>query len=367
MGIYCEKCLKGEDKNILHKIIKLKRNEALKSLNSVIQCLFHIEPFVNYIKSKFYEINKRDIYNKFKASGKCLTDPLKNLLDELFPEKFEKTEDYEMKTKSESISTEDLSKIIYTINSKYNEKQDDLISFILSRLHAELNKTENINQTVLITGSNDKQKAFINFFDNFKKENKSIISDMFYGIYYLKYTCNNCGNNLYIFKNYIHRLYTLSQVYNYRYQAIESGTNNISEINIYDCLIYDKCINECQKECKKCHSPTTNEQKIIYTSPNILIFIINRNDIDLKFKFLIEENINISGFVEKQRNTRYELIGIIYNFDENRFKAYCKNYGNKQWTGYEDENILFSGDFQDIKNIEKNAKPYILFYQINNK
>ena len=335
MGIYCKICLKEENKNILHKIIKLKRNEALKSLNSVIQCLFHIEPFVNYIKSKFYEINKRDIYNKFKASGKCLTDPLKNLLDELFPE--------------------------------YNEKQDDLISFILSRLHAELNKTENINQTIIIKASNDKKKAFYNFFENFKKENKSIISDMFYGIYYSKYTCNNCGNNLYKFKNYIHRLYTLSQVYNYRYQAIESGTNNISEINIYDCLFYDKSINECQKECKKCHSPTTNEQKIIYTSPNILIFIINRNDIDLKFKFLIEENINISGFVEKQRNTRYELIGIIYNFDENRFKAYCKNYGNKQWTGYEDENILFSGDFQDIKNIEKNAKPYILFYQINNK
>ena len=107
--------------------IRLKRNEALKSLNSVIQCLFHIEPFVNYIKSKFYEINKRDIYNKFKASGKCLTDPLKNLLDELFPEKFEKTEDYEMKTKSESISTEDLSKMIYIIKPKYNEKQDDLI------------------------------------------------------------------------------------------------------------------------------------------------------------------------------------------------------------------------------------------------
>ena len=105
--------------DILNKVIyaiKLKRNEAIKSLNSVIQCLFHIEPFVNYIKSKFYEINKRDIYNKFKANGKCLTDPLKNLLDELFPEKFEKTEDYEMKTKSESISTEDLSKIIYAIN-----------------------------------------------------------------------------------------------------------------------------------------------------------------------------------------------------------------------------------------------------------
>ena len=160
----------------------------------------------------------------------------------------------------------------------------------------------------------------------------------------------------------------MSQVYNYKCQTIENGTKNLSEINIKDCLSYDERIDKKQSKCKKCNSSTINEQKIIYKSPDILIFIINRNDNQFEFKFLIEEYINIRCFVEKKENIEYELIGIIYikyNLDETRFKAYCKNYNNNHWIGYEDENIEPKVDPQNI--IETGFIPYILFYQSKKK
>ena len=378
MGNYGERCLeiineifcsRGNEKKNINILKGLVKNKELKSLNSVVQCLFHIEPFVKDFKSKFNEINRREINNYFKNKEECLTYSLKNLLDELLPEKLENREEHEITTIEKSANTAFLSKVIKKINDKFDENHEELISHILSRLHIELNEKENINQNALRKRSGDnKIVAYKNFYDNFEKWNKSIISDYFYGIYYLKYTCNNCGNNLYEFNNYILRSFTLSQVYNYKCQTIENGTKNLSEIKIKDCLSYDERIDKKQSKCKKCNSSTINEQKIIYKSPDILIFIINRYDNQSEFKFLVEEYINIRCFVEKKENIEYELIGIIYikyNLDETRFKAYCKNYNNNQWIGYEDENIEPKVDLQNI--IETGFIPYILFYQSKKK
>lgn len=359
MGNYGERCLeiineifcsRGNEKKNINILKGLEKNKELKSLNSVVQCLFHIEPFVKDFKSKFNEINRREINNYFKNKEECLTYSLKNLLDELLPEKLENREEHEITTIEKSANTAFLSKVIKKINDKFNENHEELISLILSRLHTELNEKENKYQ--IVRRADNKIVAYENFYDNFEKGNKSIISDYFYGIYYLKYTCNNCGNNLYEFNNY----------------TIENGTKNLSEIKIKDCLSYDERINKNQSQCKKCYSSTINKQKIIYKSPDILIFIINRNDNQSEFNFLVEEYINIRCFVEKKENIEYELIGIIYikyNLDETRFKAYCKNYNNNQWIGYEDENIEPEVDLRNI--IEAGFIPYILFYQSKKK
>ena len=346
----------------------LNPNNKLYELNALLQCLCHIEPLVNYFKYKFEEIKKISSYKKAKDNGLCLAECFKNIIDDLWP-------DIEIKNKSEIFthyntkSSKEFLDMIYKINPNYNENQEYLIKFLQTRLHEELNKVENKNHNYTNNNLSDKNKSFQNYLNNFKEYNQSKISDIFYGTYY-SYTQFLCGHQEYNFQSYTFGFYSFQQVLQNKIITFNNGQNplyinrifNMNEINIYDCLFYDNQIKSGYKLCKICSiEQQCSNKNIIYSAPNILCFVFNKNENVPMMNFNIENNINIYQFSEIKSMINYELIGIIVYFYPNRYVAFCKNPVNMLWYSYDNDKVKKMFSIEEILN--KRLIPYMLFYQ----
>ena len=73
----------------------------------------------------------------------------------------------------------------------------DLVNYIIMTLHEELNiypKNNNNNNAIINSKlQSDQMYIFNNFMNAFFKENKSIISDIFYGINHTTTLCKQCN------------------------------------------------------------------------------------------------------------------------------------------------------------------------------
>ena len=126
----------------------------------------------------------------------------------------------------------------------------DLVSFIIMTLHDELNKARNYNMNINNFHSLDQrnQKVMLdNFIRDFVENNKSIISDLFYGAQCNTTQCSNCKTLSYIYESYLLMIFPLEEVRKYKVNNINqfNNFNNISnndEINIYDCFEYNQKI-----------------------------------------------------------------------------------------------------------------------------
>ena len=122
--------------------------------------------------------------------------------------------------------------------------------------------------------------------------------------------------------------------------------------------------------CKQlCNSIYTSN---IYSSPNVLILILNRgkgNVFDVKLYF--NETIDITDYVlNKDSRIKYSLYGVITHIGQSgpsaHFVASCKSPVDFKWYRYNDALVNRINNFQ--KDILEFGTPYILFYQkINNK
>ena len=352
-------------------LVGLNPNNQLYELNALLQCLCHIEPLVNYFKYKFKEIKKINSYKKSKNNGLCLAECFKKIIDDLWP-------DIDIKNKSEIItnyntkSSKEFLDMIYKINPNYNENQEYLIKFLQNRLHEELNMVENKYNNYINNVNNDlrdKKKSFDNYLNNFKENNKSKISDIFYGTYY-SYSQFSCGHQEYNFQSYTFGFYSFQQVLQNKILTYQSGQNplyinrifNANEINIYDCLFYDSQIKSGYKLCTICSvEQQCNNKNIIYSAPKILCFVFNKNENVPMMNFNIENNINIYQFSEIKSMINYGLIGIIVYFYPNRYVAFCKNPVNMLWYSYENDKVEKMFTIEEILN--KRLIPYMLFYQ----
>ena len=110
----------------------------------------------------------------------------------------------------------------------------------------------------------------------------------------------------------------------------------------------------------------------IYSSPNILILILNYGkgklfQCDVQF----DEFINISKFIEaKDRNlpTRYRLLGSIVHIGPSsmggHFIAFCRGVENPEKWYKLNDSLVSEATFSEIKNV---GIPYVLFYENVNK
>lgn len=351
-------------------LIGLKENEKIKELNPILQCLCHIKELVNYTKYNFNKIEDIQSYKYFHENETSLIDSFKKVVEKIWPKDVKGKAKGELVIIQKEEQTSDFINLIYKINPNYKEENEFLLNFIITRLHRELNKIEPPKQQIIITENINKQAAFEKYRINFAKENQSKISDFFYGTYYTKSFCQNCQKYLYDFQPYIYGIYSINQVYYYKYMTCQMGQNelykskmlNLYEVTIYDCLYFDKQIRNYFKTCNSCYFMSYYAvQNIIFASPVILTFIFNKNMWLQNIRFSIDDKINISDFVEKKIYTKYDLIGIIFITYSNRYVAYCKNPIDKNWYGYDDSLVEKKNNFQEV--IMTNGFPYMLFYQ----
>ena len=341
-------------------LIGLKPNSKLPELNAILQCLCHIEPIINYFRYKYEQIKKIDSYQKHKKNGKCLAHALKHLIYKLYPDKDLR----EKNTYTKTESSEEFLEMIYKIDPKYNNNTTPLIEFIQKNLHNELNKVSN---TILDyyhkIDKGDKANVFKNFSKSFIKENQSIISDYFFGVYY-KYSTYYCGHKEYEFGFYSFDLFDLSQVKMFMVlnlpMTMQVSINSPLIISLNECLFYKRRPSINYENCKKhCQTFQCSHCIINYFPPRILCYVFTNAPNNTRF--LIEEYFNINAYIEIPTKSNYELIGLIYICYPNLYIAYCKNPVNKMWYCYDNDKVK-SVDIHDIK-MTYNV-PYMLFYQL---
>ena len=102
--------------------------------------------------------------------------------------------------------------------------------------------------------------------------------------------------------------------YQMNYNNYNNLSNNNNQITLYDCFFYNQKIGFNQIHCNLCNQSSLSFNSThIYSSPKVLILILNRNKNTNDVHINLDEKINITPFV-LQKDTpqlEYNLYGVI--------------------------------------------------------
>ena len=330
-------------------------------LNSVLQILCYIRSFASYFLNP-----KNGEEFKNKVSDYKVSYVFHRLCTHIFP--------YPEKDNIEIYEPDTLLKVLSLYNVTYKDYKEknpnDLIVFILYKLHEELNSLKMYDSSKYISNStstmifNDKDASVKNGIKKFTQVNKSIISNYFTWFEIKESQCLKCSKKIYNLQNF-----------------------STFQLNIFDLIKYKKPkyikIEDCfelyispktkNNVCRFCNSynniiTTTN----IYSAPNIFIFLLDyTNYIDNNdFSFVLERKINLGKYIENKNGpTNFILNGIVYwDKNKNNYQAFSASPIDKNWYLCDDENVTSTdvNNFIDIFNKNLCYKPFILVYHYLN-
>ena len=346
-------------------LIGLQNIGATCYMNATLQCFCHIVKFVNFFK---YNKQAIEIYEKNKKDK--LSYSFKILIEELWPNK--------INTNKKFYAPYDFKEKISKMNSLFEgvaaNDSKDLVNFIVMTLHEELNKaTKNSNnmESNLNIEQRNKDLVFQTFMKNFVENNRSIISDLFYGVNCNIIQCQNpnCLSQSYNYQIYFFLVFPLEEVRKFKLQY---NPNSKELVNIYDCFQYNqKCdlmMGDNAMYCNYCRLTCNSMMQTTLTvGPEILILILNRGKgIQFNIKLNFYEYLDLENFIEhKETGDKYQLIGVITHIGESdmsgHFIAYCRDPISDAWYQFNDAMV---NPVKDIQNEVINfAMPYLLFYQ----
>ena len=330
------------------------------NMNSTLQCLCHIEKFVNFFKYS------QQVSNLIKNDKNNLTSSIKLLIENLWPNNYKKEDSRKYYSPCEF--KDKISKMNPLFEGITECDAKDLVNYIITTLHEELNKVKKCNNNKdIVLDQRNQQIMFNNFAQTFLAENQSIISDLFFGINYNVIQCWGCNTRIYNYQTYFFLEFPLEEIFKF-VKSNNQLNNSNNTINIYDCFEYDRKINPtycdnliicnyCKKKCNFIMST------YLATGPEILILSFDRgHEIDIKFNFTKE--LNLYDYIDfKNTGYNYELIGVITSEVNNsiNYFAYCKDPISQKWHKYKDDIVIDVNNFQN--EIISNAAPYLLFYQ----
>ena len=226
---------------------------------------------------------------------------------------------------------------------------------------------------------------FLNFMEEFKQNQRSIISDIFFFIIETKTECINCKlinqrngnyNPLYIYNFQIMNflIFPLEEIRKYKIMQYQQ---NFQEVDLYDCFNYYQKVDYMQGDnemwCRNCNQNSPSQyMTMLYSAPVDLILILNRgkgNIYNVKLNF--SEIIDIGNYVclKNSNNLIYHLYAIVTHIGPSNmgghFIAFCKSPIDNKWYKYNDAMVDYVGNFyNDIVNF---GVPYILFYESQNQ
>ena len=364
----CKKSINNNvNQNFPHNI-GLKNIGQTCYMNATIQCLSNIKPLTEYFMS--YNFMNQD--HLLKPLSIFYFDLLNNLF---FPPPEVKFKGYYVPNNFKQID----GKLNSLFQGYHHSDSKDLLFFILETLNEELNLVnKNMNMKINnfnIDSSNEKL-VFEWFINDFELKSISIITSLFYGINESLIKCLKCNKKTYSFQAYNLITFSLLDVYNYKMK--KKGIYDGKDINIYDAfesmqkeenfMIY---CNQCKNLCNAHHT------KLIYTTPRILILVLNRGkkNLDYQGNFEFNSEIDLTNILVNKNNQfkKYFLIGVISHLgesgDSDHFIAYCRNKRREFFHCYNDAVVskLNKNDNAYGKNhsdnISEKKTPYILFYQ----
>ena len=328
-------------------------------MNSTLQCFCHIKKFVKYFKKNPQIRNDKRTYT--------LSYSFKKIIDELFPD------NYNDKT---YISPDEFKEKISMMNPLFKgiaaNDAKDLVNFIIMQLHEELNKAKKnraINNNIDIDQRNNYLMK-LNFVQNFKAKNNSIISDLFYAMNNTITQCGKCKVQLYNYQIYFFLVFPLEEVRKFIFQ--KNHRFNSNRVSLYDCFNYETKYNPMfganSMYCNFCRINTNSMTKNnLITGPEILILLLNRGKgLEFNVKILFEEYLDLYNYIEyKDSGYKYKLFGVITHIGENgmggHFIAYCCDPETRQWNKFNDAIVTEVQDFYN--EVINYGVPYLLFYQ----
>ena len=348
----------------------LMKMENPSYLNSFIQCFAHIPDITN----KIINLHLDENFSKTLPNLK-LTKNYRNLLINcFFPEKLFNME-------KQAYNPTKFRNAINELNPLFQNNNEielkEYINFFILKLHDELNtKKDALSQNNEMNNNEpeikNENEELISFLKSFTEKNNSIISKTLYGI--TKYTlyCNQCQNTFYNFHCYSHLYFNLDNVLDYK---INRYHREDLDLNLNDCLDYYQKAETLRGDngifCPSCKVQTESTSiKNIYSTKNVIIFILDRNSGDKFNQTFInfDEILNLRDYVEykkegEKHREKFFLGGVINYYvgdDEQNgtYNAFVRMGKRSDWYCYEDENV-YSVTLDDIKN---NGYPVVLFY-----
>ena len=200
-------------------LIGLQNVGAIPYMNATLQCFCQIEELVNYFKYKHHVNEVIQKYDNINAL--CLTKSFKNLIENLWPSKYEYIDQQHNHQNSSNkyFAPHEFKEKISDMDPHFRGVQandsKDLVDFIIMKLHEELNKAEKNNIISNYNSIFDKinKKLVLKIFaENFINENKSIISDLFYGVLCITTKCLGCQIEKYNFQTEFFMTFSLEEV-----------------------------------------------------------------------------------------------------------------------------------------------------------
>ena len=331
-------------------------------MNSILQCFCNIKEFAVYFQTD--KMEQLVINNKYNNNK--LFPVVQEVIKQLW-------EPYDNSPYSPYNFKKRLGDMNPLFKGTYPNDAKDLLTFILIQLHEELNKPKinnnSNNNNININMQNDKKLMFKNFSKFFIKNYRSIISGLFYGIFYTETVCN-FGHKFYNYQTFNFIIFPLEKVLQFKMNSNNNFNPYNNTVTLEDCFKYyqfpttlnNYYCNQCkmQGNCKY-----ANKFSVF---PNIIIIILNRGhglqyNVNISFE---NENLGLSKFGEYcDKQSIYELIGMVTHYGESNasghFVARCKSPIDDQWYLYNDQ-IVQKIDYFDNKSFTQ-GNPYILFYR----
>ena len=322
-------------------------------LNSVLQLICCIKSFASYFlnpkNGEFFKNNINDYRLSYVIHRLCF---------HLYP--------FPERDMREIYTPDSLLQILGEYNRVYGDNKEkdpnELIVFILDKLHEELNSIKNKNEAKInINNIISDRNAIINQGLNiFQKNNYSIISNIFTWFEIKEIKCKKCHKDFYYFQYFP----TLEL------NVLDCAkSKKIQNIKIEDCLDFLTMVFEKKGFCEFCKNYyEVYSCSKIYSSPNFFLFLLDLRE-DNNIKLIIEQNINLQKYIENKFSPKnYELNGIVF-FDliKKKYNTFCISPVDKKWYLYDDDKVKLVdyNNFMNLidKDINKMYKPHILLYK----
>ena len=300
---------------------KDKREDQIEKLEenftySLVSILYHANQYI-YNKEN---IHSKDIFNKYTEFTNCFS----------------------------KLNYRQNDKWLYDINNI-----EYILKFIYTKINFEFTFVNNKNNNNNNNNNNYYTNNNNNYFEDFKRNNISMISDMFTGFYQYNNNYFNSQQNLFNGQNYSFKYFSFIKFNLDEINQFYDSTN-FNEINLncfYNNINLYSCFDYTFKD--KIHS--------IYSLPEILTIVLSQTD---KCNFILHHEINLKEYTtnfSNNNNCSYLLTSILCQMSYNKkFINYIFDPKNESWFSLSDQ------EMREVDSIDINAIPLILIYQLRN-
>ncbi|CAF0786761.1 unnamed protein product [Adineta steineri] len=239
------------------------------------------------------------------------------------------------------------------------QQQDahEFLVFLLDTLHEDLNQTTRprIEELKPENYKTDRQLAEATK-HAFHLHNKSIIIDLFYGLFKSTTICLSCTYNSIRFEAFV---------------IISVPIPPLRQCSLDDCLDlfreFEHLRGEDRYECSHCKRLSEKKRRLdIWELPKIFIVHFKRFRLQqahyIKNETLIRyptSNIDFSRWSQTPSPSKYSLVSVVNHFgsmNSGHYTSYCND--GKQWYYCDDQSIRSA----DTRELEHNVNAYLLFY-----